>query len=173
MSRTEPTAEIHGYSHPDATPTPWAEGRAIVRDAEMFWISTVRPDGRPHVTPLITVWHDEAIWFSTGDEERKARNLAANPACILTTGTNLLAEGFDVVIEGTARRVDDEALLRPVAAAFAAKYGTDPFDFVAQEGGFTHRGADIDSLVFRVDPVRGLGFRRLDRFNQTTWDFSG
>ena len=58
-------AEIHGFSEPDATPTPWTAGREHVLGAETFWLSTVRPDGRPHVTPLIAVWHDDAIWFST------------------------------------------------------------------------------------------------------------
>jgi hypothetical protein len=58
------TAEIHGFSHPDATPTPWAVGLEHVIDADTFWLSTVRPDGRPHVTPLIAVWHGECIWFT-------------------------------------------------------------------------------------------------------------
>ena len=66
------TAEIHGFSHPDATPTPWAVGLQHVTDADTFWLSTVRPDGRPHVTPLIAVWLDGALYFSTGEGERKA-----------------------------------------------------------------------------------------------------
>jgi hypothetical protein len=55
------TAEIHGFSHPDATPTPRAVGLEHVLDADTFWLSTVRPDGRPHLTPLIAVWHGDAI----------------------------------------------------------------------------------------------------------------
>jgi hypothetical protein len=54
--------------------------------------STVRPDGRPHVTPLIAVWHAGALWFATGPEERKARNLAENPSCVLTPGRSDLVE---------------------------------------------------------------------------------
>ena len=46
--------------------------------AELYWITTVRADGRPHVTPLIGVWFDGAMHFTTGLEEQKARNLAAN-----------------------------------------------------------------------------------------------
>jgi hypothetical protein len=41
-----------------------------------FWLSTARPDGRPHVTPFIAVWLDEALWFCTGADELKAKNLA-------------------------------------------------------------------------------------------------
>jgi hypothetical protein len=79
-------------------------GREQVASADTFWISTVRPDGRPHVTPLIAVWHNVAAWFTTGPEERKARNLSHNAACILTTGRSELSEGgLDVVLEGAAR----------------------------------------------------------------------
>jgi hypothetical protein len=168
------TAEIHGYSHPDATPTPWEVGRAQVAGADTFWISTVRPDGRPHVTPLIAVWHDEAIWFTTGPEERKARNLSHNAACILTTGRSDLSDGgLDVVLEGAAEQVTDDADLQPVADAFATKYGTDIWHFVVRDGGFAHHDAGGRALVFRVRPVRGLGFCKGATASQTTWRFPG
>lgn len=166
------TAEIHGYSHPDATPTPWEVGREQVVAAETFWLSTVRPDGRPHVTPLIAVWHGDAIWFTTGSEERKAKNLADNASCILTTGRSELVEGgLDVVLEGAAEQVTDDAQLQPIAEAFAAKYGTETWDFVVRDGAFSHREAGGRALVFRVRPVRGLGFRKGRMSSQTTWRF--
>jgi hypothetical protein len=178
MPRPEPTAEIHGYSSPDASPTPWSTGLSAVRRAEVFWISSVRPDGRPHVTPLIAVWHDDAIWFSTGAEERKARNLAENRHCVLTTGSNELAAGLDVTLEGPAERVDDVPTLAPVAAAFAAKYGTGVWDFRPVDGGFALASpvdgtlTDHRALVFRVRPTRAMGFRHGESFSQTTWDFA-
>jgi hypothetical protein len=46
-SRDDVTAEIHGFSQPDATPTPWSAGVEHVIAADTFWLSTVRPDGRP------------------------------------------------------------------------------------------------------------------------------
>jgi Pyridoxamine 5'-phosphate oxidase len=142
--------------------------------ADTFWISTVRPDGRPHVTPLIAVWHDEAIWFTTGSEERKARNLSHNAACILTTGRSELSEGgLDVVLEGAAEHVTNDAALQPVAEAFAAKYGTDTWHFVVRDGAFAHHDAGGRALVFRVRPVRGLGFRKGEMSSQTTWRFPG
>lgn len=167
------TAEIHGYSHPDATPTPWKVGREQVLAAETFWLSTVRPDGRPHVTPLIAVWHGSAIWFTTGSEERKAKNLAKNASCILTTGRSELVEGgLDVVLEGAAEQVTDDTQLQAIARAFAAKYGTETWDFVVYDGAFSHRRAGGRALVFRVRPVRGLGFRKGRISSQTTWSFS-
>ena len=73
----EPTTELDPrYSSEGASPLPWAEGRRRIEEAGIFWIATVRPDGRPHVTPLISVWLDGAAYFCTGPQERKARNLA-------------------------------------------------------------------------------------------------
>jgi Pyridoxamine 5'-phosphate oxidase len=170
MTAEDVTAEIHGFSEPDATPTPWAAGLQQLRAADTFWLSTVRPDGRPHVTPLIAVWHAGALWFSTGPEERKARNLAENASCVLTTGRSDLAEGaLDVVLEGRAEQVTDDAELEPVAAAFAAKYPSGPWDFAVRDGAFIDQGSGGRAIVFRVRPVRGLGFRKGDRFSQTTW----
>lgn len=172
MAHNEVIAAIHGFSDPDATPTPWAAGLEQIQAADTFWLSTVRPDGRPHVTPLIAVWHGDAIWFCTGAEERKARHLAANPMCALTTGSSDLVTGaLDIVLEGEAEQVTVDAELEPIAAAFAAKYGTEIWDFTVREGAFSHRGTGR-AIVFRVRPVRGLGFRKGERFSQTTWRFA-
>ena len=54
------------YSDPAATAVSWQETEAVLEAAELFWVSTVRSDGRPHVTPVVAAWAEEAIWFSTG-----------------------------------------------------------------------------------------------------------
>ncbi|MBS1881341.1 MAG: pyridoxamine 5'-phosphate oxidase family protein [Actinobacteria bacterium] len=172
MTTDEVIAEIHGFSEPGAIPTPWSEGLQEVSAAETFWISTVRPDGRPHATPLIAVWVNAAIWFSTGVEEQKAKNLAENPSCLLMTGRSDLAAGaLDVMLEGDAERVTVDAELKPIAAAFAAKYGTRTWDYTVKDGAFARRGAGGRAIVFRLRPLRGLGFRKGDSFSQTTWRF--
>ena len=103
MAGAEPVTKLDGrYSSEGATQTEWTEARRCLQEAEVFWISTVRPDGRPHVTPLISVWLDGALYFCTGASERKAKNLEQNPHCILTTGCNALNEGLDLVVEGDA-----------------------------------------------------------------------
>lgn len=165
-------AEIHGFSVPGAEPVPWSAGLEHVVTADTFWLSTVRPDGRPHVTPLTAVWHGDALWFSTGPEERKAQNLRRNPSCVLTAGCSDLAEGaLDVVLEGVAEQITNDAELRPVAEAHALKYGTQTWDYVVRDGAFAHRSLGGRATVFRVRPVRGLGFRKGDTFSQTTWRF--
>lgn len=173
MSPTgEVVAEIHGFSEPGARPMPWTAALEQVIAADTFWISSVRPDGRPHVTPLIAVWHDDAIWFTTGPGERKARNLSDNPAVVLTTGrSDLSADGLDIVLEGRAEQVGDPGRLHAVADAFTAKYGTGTWHFVVRDGAFSHAEAGGRALVFCVRPVRGQGFRKGDHFSQTTWTF--
>ena len=76
------------FSDADAVATGWEETRRVLEQAELFWISTVRADGRPHVTPLVAVWLDDAIYFATGPGEQKAVNLRTNQHVILTTGCN-------------------------------------------------------------------------------------
>ena len=88
MSSPAPTPDLHtGFSAPGATPTPWEDVVGVLVSAELFWISTVRTDGRPHVTPLPAVWCDGALYFCTGPGEQKAVNLAQEQ-CALTTGDN-------------------------------------------------------------------------------------
>ena len=167
-----PAAELDArFSSDGAKPTPWAEAQASLEEAATFWISTVRPDGRPHVTPLISVWLDGALYFCTGPEERKAKNLSGNPHCILTTGCNQ-EEGLDVVVEGEAVRVTDDAKLRRIADAYVAKYG-EFWRFEVRDEAFAHGGAKEGSiaLVFEVAPAHALGFRKGEEFSQTRWRF--
>jgi nitroimidazol reductase NimA-like FMN-containing flavoprotein (pyridoxamine 5'-phosphate oxidase superfamily) len=152
-------------SHP--TPTDWTDGRRRIEEAELFWISTVRADGRPHVTPLISVWVDDAAYFCTGPDEQKAKNLAKNPNCILTTGCNLLNEGLDVVIEGEAKRVSDDAALTRIADAYESKYGSE-WHFDVRDGAFQH--SEGEALVFEVAPATAFGFGK-GQYSQTRWRF--
>jgi len=53
MTAKEPITELEPqFSSPDATAIPWAEAAKYLEKAEIFWLSTVRPEGRPHVTRL-------------------------------------------------------------------------------------------------------------------------
>lgn len=170
MTATEPQVELGmGFSSPDATPTPWAEAQALLERAELYWLSTVRPDGRPHVTPLIAVWVDGALYFCTGPDERKAQNLAHHPGCALTTGRNSLGEGTDVVVEGAAVIVRDAGRLRRVADAYVAKYGDD-WAFTVRDGVFHHDQGGT-ALVFEVAPSTVFGFGKGESYSQTRYRF--
>ena len=168
MITTEPVVELDArFSAPGASATPWVEVRRVIQEAELFWISTVRPDGRPHVTPLPAVWRDGALYFCTGAGEQKGVNLERNPNCILTTGNNASKSGLDVVIEGTAARVTDNALLQALAEAWDSKYQGD-WHFDVANGAFQHDGGE--ALVFELAPAKALAFAKGD-FAQTRFRF--
>ena len=166
---TDATGKIdRRFSDPEAEPTPWAEVFGALEAAELYWITTVRPDGRPHVTPLIGVAADDAVYFCTGLEEQKGRNLQHNDHVALTTGNNAWAKGLDVVVEGKAVRIDDDEELRPLADAWVAKYG-DEWRFDVYDGMFRHSDGG-GAAVFRVEPTKVLAFAK-DPHGQTTYRF--
>jgi nitroimidazol reductase NimA-like FMN-containing flavoprotein (pyridoxamine 5'-phosphate oxidase superfamily) len=170
MAEPVPVTELSAFSSPNAAPTGWSQARDELAAAEVYWLSTVRPDGRPHVTPLLAVWLDGALYFCTGPEERKAKNLSENRHCVLTTGQNTL-DGLDLVIEGTAERVRDPGELGRVADTNESKYGE---HFVEPDGTWSGLGDAIrraEVLVYRVAPEIGFGFGKLGRFSQTRWTF--
>ena len=171
MAEIEPVTTLSTFSSPNATPTDWSAGRELLVTAELYWLSTVRPDGRPHVTPLLGVWLEGALHFCTGPNERKSKNLAGNPRCILTTGSNTL-DGLDLVVEGTAELVADPALLKRVADTYESKYGP---HFTSPQGtwsglGGAIRGAEIP--LYRVAPETAFGFGKGGIYSQTRWVFS-
>ena len=90
------------FSGPDASPSSWGDVRARLEGAETYWITTVRADGRPHSTPLVGVWHEDAFWFCTTSGEQKVRNLEHRRAALVAVGSSDFA-GLDVVVEGQAR----------------------------------------------------------------------
>ncbi|MFC8226532.1 pyridoxamine 5'-phosphate oxidase family protein [Streptomyces sp. NPDC057287] len=156
----------------DVTATEWAEAQRHLEEAEIFWASTVRPDGRLHVTPLIAAWYGGVLYFSTGAGEQKAKNLAHDGHCALTTGRNSLGEGLDLVVEGTAVPVDDPSALEEVIAAYEAKYGS---HITSTEGTFHGIGDAIrirKALVFALTPATAYGFGRHDGvYSHTRWSF--
>jgi hypothetical protein len=78
------------------------------------FLGTVSPDGRPHSAGFGPSWYDGSIYFVSGPETRKSRNLAQNPACTVS----MHLKGMDLVLEGTASRVTDPELLEKLAAVY-------------------------------------------------------
>jgi general stress protein 26 len=98
----------------------WAESR--LTSSRNYWAVTVWPDGRPHAMPVWAVWDPgpQLLWFTSSLASRKARNVAANGQCVLTT------EDADnpVVVEGVADIVADAQSIAHVIALINAKYAT-------------------------------------------------
>jgi pyridoxine/pyridoxamine 5'-phosphate oxidase len=167
--KSDPSAEFDSrFSDPEAGPTPWPEVAQALDDAELYWLTTVRADGRPHVTPLIGVAQDGAVHFCTGPREQKARNLGHSRQVALTTGNNSWARGLDVVVEGTAVRVIDRDVLQRLADAYEAKYGS-VWHFDVGDGMFGF-GENV-AAVFRIEPDKVLAFAK-EPHAQTTYRFT-
>lgn len=160
------------YSDPAAVAVEWEETCRILQAAELFWISTVRADGRPHVTPVVAVWVDGMVCFSTGAEEQKFANLRGNPHVVLTTGCSNWDHGVDVIVEGDAVQVTDSVALRKLAAAFTAKWDG-RWQFAVRDGAFGHPGDDPpgQAQVFAVTPVKVFAHAKGDPFGATTYRF--
>jgi nitroimidazol reductase NimA-like FMN-containing flavoprotein (pyridoxamine 5'-phosphate oxidase superfamily) len=158
------------YSDPEAVAVGWDETQRILQTAELFWISTVRADGRPHVTPLVAVWVEGAIHFHTGAEEQKFANLHANSHVVLTTGCNQWNRGVDVVVEGDAVRTTDPVVLARLAEAWASKWDG-RWRLTVRDGGFRRIGEGVPSEVFSVTPTRIYAHAKGDPFGQTRHRF--
>jgi general stress protein 26 len=167
MTQIEPTAQlVEEFSDPDATALPWAEVVGVLESSEMFWLSTVRSDGRPHVAPLPAMWLNGKLHFCTGAHEQKAKNIEANNHCVLTTGTNSYRAGLDVVVEGTVERVTDSDALARLATLWRSKID---WVFEVGDGVFLDTESEGHSaLVFAVTPAKILAFGKAP-YSQTRY----
>ena len=118
---------------------PWEWAVERLRHARNYWLSTVREDGPPHSMALWGVWLDDCFYFSTGRNSRKVRNLATNPACVVTT------ESADeaVIVEGVAELLENADALRRLETVYEMKYGM---------------AYPADSNVYRVTPKVAFAF---------------
>jgi Pyridoxamine 5'-phosphate oxidase len=99
-------------------PIPWTRAREALAGSRgpgaAFFLGTVGPDATPHAAGVGAVWADGTLWFVTGPRTRKARNLAANPACTISCRL----PGIDVVLEGRAERAVDVGTIERLAAVY-------------------------------------------------------
>ena len=86
-------------------------------DRHTCWLATINADGSPHVTGVGALWVDGSLWFETGAQTRKGRNLARDPRCSLSVSTL----EFDLVLEGEAHVVEEAAAVAAMAARWAAE----------------------------------------------------
>lgn len=139
--------------------------RTALAGAELYWLTTVRGDGRPHITPLVGVWIDDSFVFCTGSDEQKTRNLENGNAVAVSTGTNTWNDGLDVVVEGRAERVIGLHALTGLADAYRDKYGDD-WDYDADDEVFDPEGGRAQ--VYRVEPTKVIAFAKSPH-GQTTF----
>jgi hypothetical protein len=136
MTDRDPVSEESIDAYQGAS-TPWSEVRrrldgpdGAAAPGNSFWLATTRPDGRPHVVGIGAMWSEGRFWFVAGPGTVRARNLAANPACVIA----LAPAGLDLTVEGTATKVTDEATLQRLADLYAT-HGWAP---TVRDGAFVH-----------------------------------
>jgi hypothetical protein len=168
MSAPSPITELDArYGEDGVQATPWPTVEQALGRAELYWLTSVRASGGPHMTPLIGVYVDGALHFCTGGEEQKARNIAANPEILMSTGNNTLHAGLDIAVEGTATPVTADDRLRALATAWEDKYGAE-WHFDVADGAFAHSGGRAE--VFRVEPHRAYAFGK-DPYSHSRYRF--
>jgi hypothetical protein len=119
----------------------WAVER--LEKSHNYWISTARPDGRPHLMVVWGIWWNGAFWFSTGPKTRKAKNIAAQPHCVF--GTEKADEA--VIVEGRATEITDRAQWKRMGEVYDKKYGGKLLPMLDSSGG----------SVFRIEPKVAFG----------------
>lgn len=150
--------------------TPWAQAVAALSAADTYWLSTVRPDGRPHVVPTLGVVVDGLFHFAAWPGSVAGRDLAADPRCVVAVN----AGGIDLTVEGRAVPVRDE----PVLQAAAARY-LDQYDWPVEirDGAFHAEGAPTAGPgpfdVYALTPTTAFGYGSTagEDYNPTRWRF--
>jgi general stress protein 26 len=141
---------------------PWAEAEARLAASVNYWLATVSAGGEPHLMPLWAVWHDRALWFSSGGRSRKVRNIAAMPRCTVSTED----AGSPVILSGRATILTDPADIRTFIEVANAKYegGHYSEEFLDPAVNATLRLAPEWAFALRHDDFSG---------SPTRWTFEG
>ena len=103
--------------------SPWELARqrlAEPEDSRTSWLATTRPDGRPHLMPVIAFWIDGAMHIVAGEGTRKGRNLSADGRCVVATSSTTLPS-LDIVIEGRAEALTEDDAVRHMAEVLNEK----------------------------------------------------
>ncbi len=156
-------------------PIPWSRPRQLLEaggetkgHGGAWSLATARPDGRPHATGVGALWVDDKVFFTSGSRTRKSRDLAKNPRCVLS----VTLDGLDLVIEGTAVKVTDDATLQLIAK----RYATQGWPAKAENGALT---AEYNAPsagrppweLWVVKPVTAFGVATAEPFGATRWRF--
>jgi hypothetical protein len=139
---------------------PWSHVQDRMSSAKSYWISTTRPDGRPHTTPVWGMWLDDTFYFDGSPETVRGRNIAANPSI----SVHLESADDVVIMEGAAHEITapDLELRERLASAYSAKYaaaGYEPGPETWEQGGL---------YIFTIDKV--LAWTAFDK-DPTRWTF--
>ena len=172
MSEREPNQVINldRYGFPAL---PWSRPREALTAGSpspnaTFFLGTVGPGGKPHAAGVGALWHDGDLYFTSGPGMRKARDLAADPACTIS----VRLEGIDLVLEGSAARVTD----RPTLELMAGKYRDGGWPAEVADDAFTAPFSAPSAgpppwHLYRFTPRVATGVATAEPYGATRWVF--
>jgi hypothetical protein len=162
--------------------TSWDVARERLANPEhqrTSWLATTRPDGRPHLMPVIATWIDDALHLVVGEGTRKGRNLAADDRCVIATSSTTLPS-LDIVLEGRAEPVTDDDAVRHIAEVLT-KSGW-PLEAKGDkvDGPNAPTAGPPPYTIYRIVPAKAFGLPGMYGMDQseqsdlpkpTRWDF--
>ena len=160
-------ADLYGLE-----PVPWSRALAALESGEPQkqtpFLATTRADGRPHLAGVGALWDEGKVYFVSGPETQKSRNVAANPTCAI----GLSLTGIDLVIEGEAERVTDEATLQRLAK----RYADQGWPATVENGAFTHEYSAPSAgpppwNLYAITPATVFGVLSAEPGGATRWRF--
>jgi len=164
------TKNLDIYGH---DPIPWSRALALLENfqggpGQSTWIATTDPDGGAHLAGVGAVWLDGRYWFTSGPKTRKSRNIAANPTCAISVSL----KGLDLVVEGRANRVTDDATLQRLAET----YRTGGWEATVKEGAFTAAYSAPSAgpppwYVYELVATKAFGVATAEPNGATRWVF--
>ncbi len=116
-------------------------------------VATAGKRGMPHLVPVCHVLHNGKIYFASGDDGRKMKNLADNPRVTVTVDSysDLWPALRGVMVQGTAKLIEGGPRFRRIRALLYKKYPQYPREAALSES---------DSVVVEVTPVRVFSWGR-------------
>jgi nitroimidazol reductase NimA-like FMN-containing flavoprotein (pyridoxamine 5'-phosphate oxidase superfamily) len=128
-----------------------------------IWLSTTRPDGRPHCVPVWYWWEAEQpkLYFVTSPDTVKAKNMARQPWVVLTAGN----ADDTIILQGLVHPVTDEAERSAVNENWQKKY-IDPYS------GATATVMDAGSILYRVNIQHVMAWEYGAVVARTDWHFN-
>ena len=156
--------DIYGHG-----PIPWSRAlKQLAANSGTYWLATTRRDGRPHLAAVGALWVDGTVYFTSGPRTRKSGDIAANPRCVVS----ISLKDLDVVIEGTARKVTDDATLKRLAKLYAAQ----GWPATVKDGAFTHEYSAPSAgpppwYLYTITPVTAFGVATAEPHGATRWTF--
>ena len=141
---------------------PWSKIDNYLRAFRSIWLSTTRPDGRPHAVPVWYVSDGRFLYFICARNLQKSKNLRRRPSIVVHAG-----DGDDVIIiEGSVEIVTDRGELERVDEAYRLKY-VDP------GSGAQATIFEPEADLYRVDIKRIMAWEYGAVANRTDWILEG